>query len=83
MRLVNASALSSGDASAAPLRGGELLTMYLNHLTATGRGNVSYERAAHRFFRTWPDPQAWAKSPLANRLAADSATRPVGLCQVL
>ena len=77
MRLVNASALSSGDASAAPLRGGELLTMYLNHLTATGRGNVSYERAAHRFFRTWPDPQAWAKSPLANRLAADSATRPV------
>ncbi|MGK0722709.1 tyrosine-type recombinase/integrase [Leucobacter sp. W1478] len=77
MRLVNASALSSGDASAAPLRSGELLTMYLNHLTATGRGNVSYERAAHRFFRTWPDPQAWAKSPLANRLAADSATRPV------
>ena len=77
MRLVNASALSSGDASAAPLRGGELLTMYLNYLTATGRGNVSYERAAHRFFRSWPDPQAWAKSPLANRLAADSATRPV------
>ena len=77
MRLVNASALSSGDASAAPSRGGELLTMYLNYLTATGRGNVSYERAAHRFFRTWPDPQAWAKSPLANRLAADSATRPV------
>src|SRR5699024_5654882 len=39
--------------------------------------NVSYERAAFRFFETWPDPQDWAAMPLQERLSAGSATRPV------
>ncbi len=53
------------------------MAAYLERLHATGRGNVAYERAARKFFRTWPDPQAWAAQPLADRLAADSATRPI------
>jgi integrase len=73
----NASAPSSGDSPFPALRGEELLSAYLEHLTATGRGNLPYERAARRFFDTWPDPRSWAVLPLADRLAADSATRPV------
>jgi integrase len=77
MRHANASARSAAEEPAALLRGAALLAAYLNHLTATGRGNLSYERAARRFFETWPDPQGWAASPLEERLSAGSATRPV------
>jgi integrase len=73
----NASAPRIVDATDPAVRGEELLAAYLDRLHATGRGNVSYERAARRFFRAWPDPQAWAGQPLEDRLAADSATRPV------
>ena len=76
MRHANASALSDGDTGIA-LRGDQLQAAYLNHLTATGRGNLSYERAARRFFESWPDPQGWAATPLEERLSAGSATRPV------
>lgn len=77
MRHANASALSGGDASIASLRGDALREAYLRHLAATGRGNLSYQRAARRFFETWPDPQDWAAMPLQDRLSAGSATRPV------
>ena len=77
MQHANASAPRTVDTTDLGLRGEDLLAAYLDRLRATGRGNVSYERAARRFFRTWPDPQAWAAQPLADRLAADSATRPV------
>ena len=77
MRHANASALSSGDVPLASLRGDDLRDAYLDHLTATGRGNLPYERAARRFFETWPDPQDWAATPLAERLSATSAMRPV------
>ncbi|WP_424446876.1 tyrosine-type recombinase/integrase, partial [Microbacterium sp. CH-015] len=68
---------SSGDPGIASLRGDDLRDAYLRHLTATGRGNLSYEWAARRFFETWPDPQDWAATPLQERLSAGSATRPV------
>jgi integrase len=73
----NASAPSTADHSVPGLRGEVLLAAYLGHLADTGRGNVSYERAARRFFDAWPDPASWVALPLAERLAADSATRPV------
>lgn len=73
----NASAPSDGDRFTPRLRGEDLLTSYLGHLRATGRENVPYERAARRFFDTWPDPEDWAALPLQDRLAAGSATRPV------
>lgn len=73
----NASAPSSGESRFPALRGEDLLTAYLGHLEATGRGNVPYERAARRFFDTWPDPAGWARLPLQERLSANSATRPV------
>jgi hypothetical protein len=73
----NASAPSNADAPRPALRGEVLLAAYLGHLADTGRGNVSYERAARRFFDAWPDPASWVALPLAERLTADSATRPV------
>lgn len=54
-----------------------LLESYLEYLTATGRGNVSYTRAAQRFFERWSDPRTWAAEPLEVRLSAGSATRPI------
>jgi len=77
MQHANASAPIALDATRPCLRGEDLMAAYLERLHATGRGNVAYERAARKFFRTWPDPQAWAAQPLADRLAADSATRPI------
>ena len=53
-----------------------LLAAYADHLAVTGRGNVAYERAARSFLRRWPDPQAWADVPLADRVATNSSTRP-------
>lgn len=76
MQHANASAPKLVDTS--PGLGGEdLLGDYLDRLAATGRGNAVYERAARKFFDTWPDPQAWAAQPLAARLAADQHARPV------
>src|SRR5690625_4738143 len=73
----NASAIStnrSGSASG-PYRK-DLMGAYLDRLTATGRGNISFERAARAFLRRWPDPQAWAGQRLEARLSANSGTRP-------
>src|SRR5918997_1840471 len=77
MQHANASAPRTVDTTDLCLRGEDLLTAYLDRLHATGRGNVSYERAARKFFRAWPDPQPWAAQPLQDRLADDKATRPV------
>lgn len=57
--------------------GEDLLVAYLDYLASTGRGNVSYARAARAFFTRWPDPRAWATEPLQVRLSAGSATRPI------
>ena len=73
----NASAPSSADRFASPVPGADLLARYLEHLAATGRLSDPYERAARRFFASWPDPQDWAGLPLADRLAANASTRPV------
>ena len=77
MQHANVRAPRTADTSGAGPHGEDLLAAYLARLHATGRGNTSYERAARRFFRTWPDPQDWATQPLADRLADDKATRPV------
>ena len=53
-----------------------LLADYATHLTRTSRGNAGYQRAARAFLRRWPDPQSWARLPLAERLAASGQTRP-------
>ena len=73
----NASVTRSGDRQLPALRGTQLRAAYLDHLRATGRGSLPYERAAHRFFDAWPDPAGWAASPLEERLSAGSATRPI------
>lgn len=73
----NAFDTPTSDSFAPRLRGEGLLEAYLGYLQATGRGNLPYERAAHRFFTAWPDPSAWAREPLKDRLSADSATRPI------
>lgn len=73
----NASAPSTPEVDHRGPRGEDLLTAYLEHLRATGRGNLSYERAARRFFRAWSAPHLWATQPLQDRLDADKATRPV------
>src|SRR5699024_9053009 len=77
MQRVNAFVPSTDEALSVGLRGEDLLEAYLERLEATGRGNVVYERAARGFFTRWPDPQYWARLPLADRLAADRHTRPV------
>jgi integrase len=58
-------------------RSDDLEADYLAYLEQTGRGNITYARAARTFFSRWPDPRAWAAEPLQTRLAANSATRPV------
>ena len=55
----------------------DLHVAYLDYLARSGRGNTAYWRAARAFFRRWPDPQRWAQQPLATRLSAGSATRPI------
>lgn len=77
MQHANASAPRTADLTDLRPCGEDLLAAYLDRLHATGRGNLSYERAARRFFRAWPDPQTWASQPLKDRLAEDKATRPV------
>ena len=61
---------------AGPLpQGDELFEIYLDYMTATGRGNVTSERAARLFLQAWPEPSAWEAEPLEVRLAIDpSAT---------
>lgn len=73
----HANASATVDATGPGLHGEELLAAYLVRLHATGRGNVSYEWAARRFLRRWPDPQAWAALPLEDRLAEYQSTRPL------
>ena len=57
--------------------GADLHAAYLDHLARTRRGNTAYWQAARVFFRRWPDPRRWAEQPLAARLSAGSATRPI------
>ena len=75
---VHAFATRHGDAAVTGpgLVAEDLLQAYLDRLAATGRGNAVYERAARKFLRTWPDPEAWAEQPLADRLAAGNQTSP-------
>jgi integrase len=67
----------SADLPGADLPSADLHAAYLNHLARTGRGNSAYWQAARTFFRRWPDPRRWAEQPLAARLSAGSATRPI------
>ena len=55
----------------------DLHSAYLDYLARSGRGNSAYWQAARVFFRRWPDPRWWAQQPLAARLSAGSATRPI------
>jgi integrase len=55
----------------------ELLDAYLAHLDRSGRGNSAYASAARTFLARWPQPQAWAALPLAERLQAGKQTRPL------
>jgi hypothetical protein len=55
----------------------ELLDAYLAHLDRSGRGNSGYASAARTFLARWPQPQAWAALPLAERLQAGKQTRPL------
>lgn len=54
----------------------QVVAAYLAHQSRTGRGNVSFTRAARVFMRRWPHPQDWAEEDLDVQLSADSATRP-------
>jgi integrase len=54
-----------------------LLSAYLANLADTGRVSPCYRSAARTFLARWPDPGAWALLPLAERLAANAATRPL------
>src|ERR1700691_4669290 len=54
-----------------------LLAAYRRHLERTGRGNASYWGAAKDFSPRGPDPVMWAAEPLAVRLSASSAHRPL------
>src|SRR3954469_3014585 len=67
----------SADLPGADLPSADLHAAYLNHLARTGRGNSAYWQAARTFFRRWPAPRRWAEQPLAARLSAGSATRPI------
>lgn len=50
----------------------ELLEVYAAHLQARGRRVWNNAIGpARRFLRRWPDPQAFAKAPLANRLGLE------------
>lgn len=64
-------------APSADLHGADLHAAYLDYLARGDRGNSAYWQAARTFFRRWPDPQRWAEQPLATRLSAGSATRPI------
>jgi integrase len=67
----------TASAPSADLLGADLHAAYLDYLARSGRGNTAYWQAARAFFRRWPDPQRWARQPLAARLAVGSATRPI------
>jgi hypothetical protein len=67
----------SADLHGADLHGADLHGAYLDYLARSGRGNSVYWQAARVFFRRWPDPRRWAEQPLAARLSAGSATRPI------
>lgn len=53
----------------APPESPNLLPAYVSSVSARGRANKSYVRGARAFFTRWPDPQEWARQPLALRLA--------------
>jgi hypothetical protein len=55
----------------------DLLTAYVAHLEATGRGNRSYLSGARSFFARWPNPQDWVEEPLEERLAVTSNIWPL------
>jgi site-specific recombinase XerD len=54
----------------------EVLGGYRHALTSRGAGNRSFLSAARGFLARWPDPQAWAREPLAVRLSAGNSVRP-------
>jgi hypothetical protein len=53
----------------------DLLAAFRAHTTRLGLHGVNQDKAARGFLRRWPDPQAWAKEPLATRLALPEMSR--------
>ena len=54
----------------------QVLAAYHAHQQPTGRGNVTFTRAARLFLRRWPQVRDWETEPLTVQLQANSATRP-------
>ena len=51
-----------------------LLAEWRHHQVSTGRGNPASDWAARTFLDRWPNPQAWAVQPLADRLVLPPST---------
>jgi hypothetical protein len=66
---------ASASVRVAEHRAEDLISDYLAHLVRTGRGTANAEANARRFLRRWPEPQAWADQPLAQRLSEGPNTR--------
>lgn len=66
---------ASASVRVAERRAEDLVSEYLAHLVRTGRGTANAEANARRFLRRWPEPQAWAAQPLAQRLSEGPNTR--------
>ena len=63
-----AASAASPDRSALPT-GEQLLAVWREHQTATGRGNSASDYEVRRFLARWPDPRSWAREPLEVRLS--------------
>jgi hypothetical protein len=61
---------------AVPEEATDLYDAYLGWLASRGVGNRTFYGGARRILVRFPDPQAWADQPLADRLRATSAERP-------
>lgn len=60
-----------------PQQAAGLYQDYLAWLAGRGAGNEPFYSGARGFLARFPDPQAWAGLPLAERLAAGSNVRPL------
>jgi len=62
---------------AVPVAAADFYEDYLAWLRARGVGNKSFYSAARAFLVCFPDPQAWAGLPLADRLLLTGAQAPL------
>jgi len=62
---------------AVPEEAADLYDAYLEWLAARGVGNPTFFSGARGFLTRFPEPQAWAALPLADRLDARSHVRPL------